>query len=305
MSDRPPGDFGGKLREARERRGLSLREIAKATKIGITALEALERNDISRLPGGIFIRAFVKSYAIEVGLDPEKTVEEFIAQFPTPAVAGSHAITNEAEDHQAIDSDRRAATTFVWLTAIAAPIACALLYFGVAGRGTSHRTPLAPTPAEAQPVATVGTPPPPAEVVAAPAEATPAPEEVVRAVDTPPAPIETPPVAPTPRSETVQASAPPREATDAAAERLAVGVSAIGECWISVTVDGEKKVERLMQPGERLALDVRRDLVLTAGDASALTWTLNGEDAKPLGKAGKVVTARLNLTNFRDYVASR
>ena len=75
-------DFGGKLREARERRGISLRQIANATKISVGVLEALERNDISRLPGGIFGRAFVRSYAVEVGLDPEQTIQDFIAQFP-------------------------------------------------------------------------------------------------------------------------------------------------------------------------------------------------------------------------------
>src|SRR3989337_2118994 len=90
MADRPPGDFGRSLREARERRGVSLRQIANATKIGVSALEALERNDISRLPGGIFSRAFVRSYAIEVGLDPEQTVRDFLVQFPHDSVtAGS------------------------------------------------------------------------------------------------------------------------------------------------------------------------------------------------------------------------
>ena len=84
--ERTSGGFGGKLRDARERRGISLRQIANATKISIGALEALERNDISKLPGGIFSRAFVRSYAIEVGLDPDATIQEFIAQFPNDPV---------------------------------------------------------------------------------------------------------------------------------------------------------------------------------------------------------------------------
>ena len=77
-----PGGFGSRLREARERRGISLRQVANATKISMGALEALERGHVSRLPGGIFSRAFVRSYAIEVGLDPEATIQEFIAQLP-------------------------------------------------------------------------------------------------------------------------------------------------------------------------------------------------------------------------------
>jgi transcriptional regulator with XRE-family HTH domain len=60
-------DFGGKLRLARERRGISLRQIAASTKISIAALEALERNDMSKLPGGIFSNAVVRVVVIEVG----------------------------------------------------------------------------------------------------------------------------------------------------------------------------------------------------------------------------------------------
>ena len=44
------GDFGGKLRQARERRGVSLRQVSAATKISVGVLEALERNDVSSFP---------------------------------------------------------------------------------------------------------------------------------------------------------------------------------------------------------------------------------------------------------------
>ena len=79
-------DFGSRMKRQREERGVSLRRIADATKISVSALEALERNDISRLPGGIFSRAFVRSYAIEIGLDPEQTVRDFLVQFPHDSV---------------------------------------------------------------------------------------------------------------------------------------------------------------------------------------------------------------------------
>lgn len=79
-------DFGMKMRRLREERGVSLRQIADATKLSVGALEALERNEISRLPGGIYSRAFVRSYALEVGLDPEQTVRDFMVQFPHESV---------------------------------------------------------------------------------------------------------------------------------------------------------------------------------------------------------------------------
>lgn len=128
MADRAAGDFGAKMRRAREGRGISLRQIAAATKISVAALEALERNDISRLPGGIFSRAFVRSYALEVGLDPEGTVRDFLAQFPHDSVtAGSPHVPQE--DHAAIESDRQSAQTAVKLLAISAPLVAAILYF--------------------------------------------------------------------------------------------------------------------------------------------------------------------------------
>src|SRR5947208_9615471 len=106
-ADRMSSGFGGALREARERRGVSLRQIANATKISVAALEALERNDISRLPGGIFSRAFVRSYAVEVGLDPEAAIQEFIASFPGDPVTAGHPATDQVEDYEAVESDRR------------------------------------------------------------------------------------------------------------------------------------------------------------------------------------------------------
>jgi transcriptional regulator with XRE-family HTH domain len=163
MATRPPGDFGRKLREARERRGISLRQIAGATKIGVSALEALERNDISRLPGGIFSRAFVRSYAIEVGLDPETTIREFIAQFPHDSVTVGHPLSPQAEDHDAVESDRRTAVTFVRLVVMSIPIAVAVVYFGTAqpepppadpSRATRRDGPRLPPPA-ATPAAVV------------------------------------------------------------------------------------------------------------------------------------------------------
>src|SRR3984893_14962980 len=116
-ADSLAGSFGGKLRDARESRGITLRQIANATKISIGALEALERNDISRLPGGIFSRAFVRSYAIEVGLEPEETIREFIAQFPHDSVTAGHSTSAQIEDSDALDSDRRTASAFLRLVA--------------------------------------------------------------------------------------------------------------------------------------------------------------------------------------------
>ncbi len=76
--------LGTRLREARERRGVSLTAIAERTKIGIALLEGLERDDVSRWPGGIFRRAWVRAYAQSIGLEPEPIVREFVELYPDP-----------------------------------------------------------------------------------------------------------------------------------------------------------------------------------------------------------------------------
>ena len=76
-------DVGSRLRQAREQRGLTLRDIAATTKISMTALVAMERNDFDRLPGGVFRRGYVRAFAAEVGLDADELAREYRARFET------------------------------------------------------------------------------------------------------------------------------------------------------------------------------------------------------------------------------
>src|SRR5882757_873300 len=122
-------DFGGKLRQARERRGISLRQIASSTKIAAAALEALEKNDISKLPGGIFSRAFVRSYAVEVGLDPDETVKEFLDRFnqDAPPSGDTVAAAIPEEEKQFEQRQRRAVKTLAF-GAVALVVLVAILF---------------------------------------------------------------------------------------------------------------------------------------------------------------------------------
>ncbi|MEO8256151.1 MAG: helix-turn-helix domain-containing protein [Acidobacteriota bacterium] len=77
--------FGARLRRERERRQIALSSISANTKISVSFFEALERDDLSRWPTGIFRRAFIRAYAGGIGLDPELVSREFYEQFPDPA----------------------------------------------------------------------------------------------------------------------------------------------------------------------------------------------------------------------------
>jgi cytoskeleton protein RodZ len=104
MAPHADSGFGASMRRVREDRGISLRQIAEATKLSVTALEALERNDISRLPGGIFSRAFVRSYASEIGVDPEQAVRDFVTQFPHDSVLAGTAQAHQKYDLEELKS---------------------------------------------------------------------------------------------------------------------------------------------------------------------------------------------------------
>ena len=81
MSERDA--FGQNLRRERLKKGVSLQSIAKTTKISQDLLEGLEQNDFSKWPHGIFARAYVRAYALEIGAaDADAIVNDFCKWFP-------------------------------------------------------------------------------------------------------------------------------------------------------------------------------------------------------------------------------
>jgi GAF domain-containing protein len=79
-----PDSFGARLRQRRERQQIALTTIAEQTKIKLSHLEGLERDDLSHWPVGIFRRAFVRAYANAIGLEPAAVLKEFLALYPDP-----------------------------------------------------------------------------------------------------------------------------------------------------------------------------------------------------------------------------
>jgi len=90
--------LGGLLREARKASGLSIADISEETKIGRRFLEFIEQDAFQRLPGGLFNRAFIRSYAREVGFPENEAVRLYdaAAENETKAQpAGNPAVRRE------------------------------------------------------------------------------------------------------------------------------------------------------------------------------------------------------------------
>lgn len=76
--------FGARLRRRREEQGIALATIAADTKIKLSLFEGLERDDVSHWPSGIFRRAYIRTYAQAIGLDPDAIAREFLIAHPDP-----------------------------------------------------------------------------------------------------------------------------------------------------------------------------------------------------------------------------
>ena len=256
-------DFGGKLRQARERRGISLRQIAASTKISAAALEALERNDISKLPGGIFSRAFVRSYAVEVGLDPDDTVREFLDRFnqDAPPTAETAAATIPPEEVE-FENRRKRAELFLMIALISIPLLILLGYFSWRWRSAAKAQPAPVTSAPATPAPVPASAPEPAPARAADAGA-------------PSAPI---------------------------AGQLKLELHPTADCWVSLDVDGRNLFARVMRAGERATHQVQREAILDVGDAGVFAFSVNGREGKPLGDKGQHKKLRLTPATAAQYL---
>jgi cytoskeletal protein RodZ len=122
-------DIGSRLRHAREKRGLTIRDIANITKISTAALDAIEHNDFARLPGGLFGRAYVRAFAVEVGLNADELSREY-RDCVEAAVSACPLLVHETDS-----GDR--ARTLRWLVAVFI-IGGGLLIGGLLISNTAH-----------------------------------------------------------------------------------------------------------------------------------------------------------------------
>jgi cytoskeletal protein RodZ len=258
-------EFGLHLKQARENRGMSLRQIAGATKISTVALEALERGDFSRLPGGIFSRAFVRAYAIEVGLDPDETVLKYAELSDAIANASMRApapLEISEDDRAFLERQRQAG---VWLRIIAGAIIVAIVGTVAWWMTSRAKKTVAETTVQ--------------EPAAKPASST--------STAAPP-PATAPPVTQTPAPQQTRA--------------IVIAIHADQTSWVQVTADGRPVLSRNLSAGESTTILADRDISLQFGNAGAISWTVNGRAAKPLGTLGEVKRATVTKDNVADFV---
>jgi cytoskeletal protein RodZ len=261
MAELPPTSVGQRVKAHREKRGIALIDVAATTKMSKAALLAIERDDVKALPGGIFTRAFVRSYAQALGLDPDTTVRDFMAQFPG-SDADPTEVLGRTSSRRRVSPGARAVLQF---GVASLPLVIALIWFALPTRG--H----------------------PGDALAA--------DRVAAATSDIQAPAPLRPVATETRlhAEAIEAS------HQTGVLNLVLTMKAA--CWVSAETDGRPIVERMLNAGEVIELNADRVVAFTIGDASAVAMQINGAAARSLGHPGKVVSARIDASNFREFLA--
>jgi cytoskeletal protein RodZ len=143
-------DIGEALRTVREYRGLSLNELADATRVRATYLAAIESMQLEKLPSRPFTIGYIRAYAKALGLDGEAAVQRFRAETPAPE-DGLRAPVGVIEG-----GDPRLAAIAVG----AALIIGAIVLWNIAQRAINDEAPApsAAAPASAAPVVTASGP---------------------------------------------------------------------------------------------------------------------------------------------------
>jgi cytoskeletal protein RodZ len=123
--------LGRRLRAAREGRGLTLRELSDQTRITRRHLEAIEADDYKQLPGGIFNRSFVKSYARAVGFDEAEALRLYLAAAGEGGEAAAEVPTRQNSRIYTDDAPSRSPLVTAGISLIVLAVILLAVYAGL------------------------------------------------------------------------------------------------------------------------------------------------------------------------------
>lgn len=287
--------FGENLRREREMRGVTLEEIAESTKIGTRMLKALESDQFSDLPGGIFTRNFIRAYAQYLGLDEEHALAEYKRAAGSPS---DNDLTRLAPSRTFSTTAGPRGRLLPWV------VIAVLLGSGYAVYHYSHRAVVVP-PAP-QPAAATPSPPtaPASNPATAPstasagsgAAATKSTNQTVSQTPPGPSPSATNPAAP---SGAAPAANAPSSAPELGEGDLVLQVSTTEEVWLAVAADGKTLWQHLMPANSTRTFRAKDFFDVTTGNAQGTSLTLNGQAQKALGREGEFKRVHLTRDNVQ------
>jgi cytoskeleton protein RodZ len=282
---RGEAEIGRLLEQKRKERGLTLEEVEQATKIRKRYLTGLERDNYAILPGAVYARGFLKTYANYLGLDGEALSRQLKKNSKTRREGGIDYNPRPQSDFEEPlitpsglrGAQKRKVSTSAIVTSLLAVLALATvigaLYF--VGRGVQvskeGNPPSGESPPRQEQQNVAGREKAPeagsANEGAVGSKGT-ADDDETRAV--------------------AEQSAPP--------DTLRVLVSVRERpSWILIRTDGTAAYEQVAQPGFSKTFEADERLFIKSGDAGAVSVEINGQDAGVLGGPGEIVARNYTL----------
>ncbi len=291
------GSFGERLQREREMRGITLEEIAEATKIGTRSLRALEEQDFDKLPGGIFNKGFVRAYSRYLGLDEEQAVADYQTALVEAQTAGK---ATRQEPTIASASTERILITEVEdepirlpLGLIAIVLLIAVVLFGGWRYYAKNGLP------KLRHVRAAGQPMPHNAARASSISPQAVASSSTTVAATPPPPTESPaPPKPAVASAASALASSPLNGADPA-DGFVVRVKAKETSWISIVADGKPVMTGMLASSAEKSIHAQHSVVLKLGNAAGLELFHNNQLVPPLGSAGQVKTVEFTSAGVR------
>ncbi|MBN2317770.1 MAG: helix-turn-helix domain-containing protein [Acidobacteria bacterium] len=284
------------LKKEREKKKISLAQVASDTRISLHYLESIEEGRYSDLPGGIYSRAFIKAYCESINLDPREILEHYDAQVPS-------SLPEKTQKTEFIPLQR---SFFIPIPLLIWSIMLLISAIGIFfSRGWIAEL-FSPYFAD-KPVADVRYQTP----TDSRPDSQPAPSKTPTASDS-----ESPAATDISTGKTVPALESAKIVTDSSnlsvaepvrsdttvAAKLRMEIVAKYPCWISVDVDGRPSSRRLMEPGEERIFNAAERLFILIGNAGGVQMKINGKPTKPLGDPGEVIKMNIDLDNLQQFL---
>ncbi len=258
----PPQETFPELKEMREARGLSLRNIFEMTRVSRINITAVENSDFDRLPPPVYARKFIREYARAVGIDEKPILDRYEKHLESLKPPQEETEIRRPWP----ETGRRYRFLFMSLAAviIAGILVCALFLYDQGGK------PPSPAPAVESPS--------PAQVIPAPAQ--------TAAVPNDPAQITAFQSAPAPAGKSILQPA-------AAGKMYHLVIEARELTWIRITEDRNPSYQALLKPGEKIERMASDYFQLDIGNAGGINLTFQGKSLGSIGKQGQIIHMRL------------
>jgi cytoskeleton protein RodZ len=258
---------GAYLSQERKRQNISLVDIAKVTRISLQYLEALEKDEFQTLPASIFVRGFLRTYAAQIGLDPNAVLNLYEAQ------VDSFNEPEKPEKKEAVAPPKKLEPLVKYILTlfiIVLGVGIAFLFF----KENSVPPSSSPSP----------------EISAARTPRAKAPRSAARSSHDKGSLKEPERAKPEKKLGGLPAAGPVvAEGAKKEEKPYVLKVRAIEKTWLRIQSDDQPESEALLQPKETATWTARRQFKILLGNAGGVEISLDGNPRGPLGKSGEVV----------------